>query len=98
MSESKQVALITGASRGLGLVVARVLAERGYALVITARGREALDHAAAALSPISPRVVSVAGDITDPAVRLQLTQIFRLSSLSMRARNSRVSPSGVGFR
>jgi NAD(P)-dependent dehydrogenase (short-subunit alcohol dehydrogenase family) len=43
MSQSNQVALITGASRGLGLVVARVLAERGCALAINARGREALD-------------------------------------------------------
>ena len=72
MSESKQVALITGASRGLGLVVARVLADRGYALVINARGREALDQAAAGLSLISPHVVSVAGDVTDAALRLQL--------------------------
>ena len=89
MSESKQVALITGASRGLGLVVARVLAERGYALVITARGREALDHAAAALSPISPRVVSVAGDITDPAVRLQLIDAARgLGGLDLLVNNA----------
>ena len=72
MSEPKQVALITGASRGLGLVVARVLAERGYSLVINARGREALDQAAAALSLVSPRVVSVAGDVTDAGLRLQL--------------------------
>jgi NAD(P)-dependent dehydrogenase (short-subunit alcohol dehydrogenase family) len=77
MSESKQVAVITGASRGLGLVVARVLAERRYSLVINARGRAALDEAAAALSLVAPRVVSVAGDVTDAAVRQQLIDAAR---------------------
>jgi NAD(P)-dependent dehydrogenase (short-subunit alcohol dehydrogenase family) len=89
MSQSKQVALITGASRGLGLVVARVLAERGYALAINARGREALDQAAAALSPISPRIVSVAGDVTDAAVRLQLIDAARrLGGLDVLVNNA----------
>ena len=34
MTESTRIALVTGASRGLGLVIARVLAKRGYGLVI----------------------------------------------------------------
>jgi NAD(P)-dependent dehydrogenase (short-subunit alcohol dehydrogenase family) len=89
MSQSNQVALITGASRGLGLVVARVLAERGYALAINARGREALDQAAAALSPISPHIVSVAGDVTDAAVRLQLIDAARgLGGLDVLVNNA----------
>jgi len=89
MSQSNHVALITGASRGLGLVVARVLAERGYALAINARGREALDQAAAALSPISPRIVSVAGDVTDAAVRLQLIDAARrLGGLDVLVNNA----------
>jgi NAD(P)-dependent dehydrogenase (short-subunit alcohol dehydrogenase family) len=89
MSQSNQVALITGASRGLGLVVARVLAERGYALAINARGREALDEAAAALSPISPHIVSVAGDVTDAAVRLQLIDAARgLGGLDVLVNNA----------
>jgi NAD(P)-dependent dehydrogenase (short-subunit alcohol dehydrogenase family) len=89
MSESKQVALITGASRGLGLVVARVLADRGYALVINARGREALDQAAAGLWLISPHVVSVAGDVTDAALRLQLIDAARgLGGLDLLVNNA----------
>ena len=89
MSESTQVALITGASRGLGLVIARVLAERRYALVINARGREALDQAAAELSLVSPRVVSVAGDITDAALRLQLIDAARrLGGLDLLVNNA----------
>jgi NAD(P)-dependent dehydrogenase (short-subunit alcohol dehydrogenase family) len=89
MSESNHVALITGASRGLGLVIARVLAERRYALVINARGREALDQAAAQLSLVSPRVVSVAGDVTDAALRLQLIDAARsLGGLDLLANNA----------
>src|SRR4051794_40781229 len=40
------VAIVTGASRGLGLALARALAERGWGLVIDARGDEALAAAA----------------------------------------------------
>ena len=48
MTESTRIALITGASRGLGLVIARVLGQRGYGLVIGGRDRDAL---AAAVNP-----------------------------------------------
>ena len=40
------VALVTGASRGLGLALAEALAERGWRLVIDARGADALREAA----------------------------------------------------
>ncbi|MGH2947622.1 MAG: SDR family NAD(P)-dependent oxidoreductase, partial [Solirubrobacteraceae bacterium] len=42
-------ALITGASRGLGLALARELAQRGWRLVVDARGGEALERARAEL-------------------------------------------------
>ena len=38
-------AIVTGASRGLGLALARALAERGWRLVIDARGAEELEEA-----------------------------------------------------
>ena len=50
MTEPTRIALVTGASRGLGLVIARVLAQRGYSLVIGGRDRDALAAAAAELS------------------------------------------------
>jgi len=70
------VAVITGASRGLGLALARGLAADGYALVIDARNPVALRAAAASL----PRngetgrteVAALPGDITDPAHRAAL--------------------------
>ena len=72
MTDPARIALITGASRGLGLVIARVLARRGYGLVIGGRDREALAAAAGELSRHAPSVLSVAGDITETAVRAAL--------------------------
>jgi NAD(P)-dependent dehydrogenase (short-subunit alcohol dehydrogenase family) len=55
------VALITGASRGLGRAIARSLNERGWSMVIDARGADDLAAVAAEL----PNVRAVAGDVTD---------------------------------
>lgn len=79
MAESNRVAIVTGASRGLGLVIARVLAGRGYALVIGARDGEALRRAAESLSADGSRVAAVDGDITDPSARQRLIDAARQS-------------------
>ncbi|MDX6723442.1 MAG: hypothetical protein QOD73_1846, partial [Solirubrobacteraceae bacterium] len=39
------VAIVTGASRGLGLALTRALAARGFRLVVDARGADALERA-----------------------------------------------------
>jgi NAD(P)-dependent dehydrogenase (short-subunit alcohol dehydrogenase family) len=77
MTEPTRIALVTGASRGLGLVIARVLARRGYRLVIGGRDREALAAAAAELAHHAPDVLPIAGDITDAAVRARLIEAAR---------------------
>jgi NAD(P)-dependent dehydrogenase (short-subunit alcohol dehydrogenase family) len=59
-------ALVTGASRGLGLALARALAARGWRLVIDARGAGALEAARAELAAVT-EVVAVPGDVTDEA-------------------------------
>jgi NAD(P)-dependent dehydrogenase (short-subunit alcohol dehydrogenase family) len=69
MAESNRVAVVTGASRGLGEVIARVLAERGHDLVIGARDAAALNRVRDDLSGGHRRVVALAGDVTDAAVR-----------------------------
>ena len=66
-----KTALVTGASRGLGLALARSLAERGWRLVIDARGADALEAARAELSAVS-EVVAIAGDVADDAHRATL--------------------------
>ena len=77
MTESNRIALVTGGSRGLGLVIARVLAQRGDRLVIGGRDRDTLTAAALELSAIGPGVTPVAGDITDAAVRVNLIDAAR---------------------
>src|SRR3954449_3158272 len=61
-------AIITGASRGLGLALARALAERGWELVIDARDRGPLDEVATELAQTT-NVVALAGDVADPLHR-----------------------------
>ncbi|HJR59336.1 MAG TPA: SDR family oxidoreductase [Vicinamibacterales bacterium] len=89
MTEPTRVALVTGASRGLGQVVARVLASRGYSLVIGGRDPDALAAAAAELSRHAPAVLPVAGDITDAAVRAKLIDATRrLGGLNVLVNNA----------
>ena len=57
-------ALITGASRGLGLALARELARRSWRLVIDARGADALEAARAELAELT-EVVAIPGDVAD---------------------------------
>jgi NAD(P)-dependent dehydrogenase (short-subunit alcohol dehydrogenase family) len=64
------VGIVTGASRGLGLALARALNERGWELVVDARGADALADATAELD----RVTAVAGDIADPDHRRALVE------------------------
>jgi NAD(P)-dependent dehydrogenase (short-subunit alcohol dehydrogenase family) len=66
-----KTAVVTGASRGLGLSLARGLAAEGWSLVIDARDPVALRSAAASL-PGTSRVIPLPGDITDPAHRAAL--------------------------
>jgi NAD(P)-dependent dehydrogenase (short-subunit alcohol dehydrogenase family) len=61
-------AIVTGASRGLGLALADSLADRGWRLVIDARDGVALEQAAARLRARA-EVVALAGDVADPAHR-----------------------------
>ena len=69
-----QVALITGASRGLGAVLARFLAQQGYDLVLTARGEEALGHIAQSLQQYGGTVLALPGDVSEQAHRQRLIE------------------------
>ena len=62
------VALITGASKGLGRALARALADRGWTLVLDARGAAALEAVAQEL----PDAIAIPGDVTNPRHRRAL--------------------------
>jgi len=59
-------AVVTGGSRGIGLAVARALAEAGAAVVVAARGPDGLEAAARALCAAGRRAWAVPCDVADP--------------------------------
>jgi NAD(P)-dependent dehydrogenase (short-subunit alcohol dehydrogenase family) len=62
--------IVTGASRGLGLALTRALAERGWELVVDARGADELERAVAGLDSVA----AVPGDVADPDHRRRLIE------------------------
>jgi NAD(P)-dependent dehydrogenase (short-subunit alcohol dehydrogenase family) len=91
-----QIALVTGASRGLGRALAAGLAREGYDLIIDARDAVALDAAAAEIRWDGGNVTAIPGDVTDPAHRLALqraaSQAGRLDLLVNNAGTLGASP------
>lgn len=71
-----RTALITGASRGLGLALARALARRGWNLIIDGRDAERLRAARDELAPIT-HVAAIAGDVADARHRDDLAVLAR---------------------
>lgn len=71
------VAIITGASKGLGRALAEALAERGWDLVLDARTAGVLQETAAALAKYGTRVEPLPGDVTDGAHRAGLVAAAR---------------------
>jgi len=67
MREGRPLALVTGASRGLGRAIALALAEDGFDLAVTARKESSLDDVAAAAAALGAGVVPFAVDLVDAA-------------------------------
>ena len=74
--DATRTAIVTGASRGLGLALARGLAEDGWALIIDARGEEALKTARAELAELT-KVTAIVGNVMDPEHRRALAGAAR---------------------
>jgi NAD(P)-dependent dehydrogenase (short-subunit alcohol dehydrogenase family) len=71
-----RTALITGASRGLGLALARGLAHEGWTLIVDARGERDLEAARAELAE-QTRVVAIPGDVRSGEHRRALADAAR---------------------
>jgi NAD(P)-dependent dehydrogenase (short-subunit alcohol dehydrogenase family) len=101
-TSDKPVAVITGASAGLGLALAHGLAGRGWRLVIDGRRPDLLESAAASAANASPGpdaapagVIAIAGDVTDPRHREELAAaVAGLGRLDLLVNNaSHLGPS-----
>lgn len=75
-TSTERTALITGASRGLGLALARGLADRRWNLIITARDAERLKAVRDELAQ-KTHVAAISGDVGDPAHRKSLAVLAR---------------------
>ena len=83
------VAIITGASKGLGRAFAEALAERGWNLVLAARTPEVLEGTAAALASYGTRVTALPGDVTDAGHRAELVAAaWRLGGVDLLVSNA----------
>ena len=96
---SGAVALVTGASSGIGAATARSLAARGAAVALIARRRDRLDQLAAELTDDGRGAAVLEGDITDPEVASGAVQdtVDRLGRLDILINNAGIMLLGTAL-
>lgn len=88
-SPAARVALITGASRGLGSTLAKFLAKQDWTLVVTARNEGELRDSAASLGADDGSVHVLAGDVADPRHRGEIADaVRRIGRLDLLVNNA----------
>lgn len=94
MAERERTAVVTGASRGLGLEVCRQLARRGYRVVLTARKAEDAERAARSLA-VDGLVIPRALDVTSSGgVRSLAAGLSELGPIHALVNNAGISLNG----
>jgi len=76
LKNDPRIAVVTGASQGLGFALAEALARKGWKLVIDARRADRLRAAAAKLSQYT-EVIAIPGDVADPDHRTEIAEAAR---------------------
>lgn len=86
-----RVAVITGASRGLGNVVAGFLAAQQFDLILTARGEEALTATVAELQTYGGKIIGLPGDVSQGAHQQAVAAaVERLGRLDLLFNNASI--------
>jgi 3-oxoacyl-[acyl-carrier protein] reductase len=89
-----RVAVVTGASRGIGAATASALAARGAAVALVGRSAGALEECVAAIRAADGTAVPIVADLTDPAVAAQVIPrtVSELGGLDILVNNAGVLP------
>jgi len=93
-----KVALVTGASRGLGFAIAQLLADEGAQVVINSRDSQKLSKAAELIQQqTGQQVITIAGDVAQPEVPPKLidTTVARFNGLDILITNAGGPPPGA---
>jgi 3-oxoacyl-[acyl-carrier protein] reductase len=95
-----KVAVVTGGSRGIGAAIATLLAERGAAVVVSARDADRLSAAVKDLEALGAAVAAVAGDISrrEDAERVVETARERFGRLDLLVNNAGITRDGLLLR
>jgi NAD(P)-dependent dehydrogenase (short-subunit alcohol dehydrogenase family) len=94
---SGRVAVVTGASSGLGVTFAEALASAGASVAVAARRRERIEEVAARINDDGGRAIAVECDVTDPesTERLMATTVEELGGVDVVVANAGVVAEGA---
>ena len=93
MKLANQVAIITGAGRGIGQAIAQAYAREGAHLALAARSQTELEQTAAAIAKTGAQAIAVPTDVTDPAQaeRLASAALTRFGRIDLLVNNAGIS-------
>ena len=87
---SNKVAIVTGASAGIGYATAKLFAEQGAAVIVAARRQKELDELVDSISCLGGRAVALAGDVKDESFAKALVDmaVDRFGGLDIALNNA----------
>ena len=93
MKLANQVAIITGAGRGIGQAIAQAYAREGARLALAARSQPELEQTAAEIAKTGAEAIAVPTDVTDPAQaeRLASAALTRFGRIDLLVNNAGIS-------